>query len=461
MDLLSGLKRIANSRDNKLLSTVDLALAFKGLLAYLSNLEKSASRNTGGTPLSVVVNQDLLASGDGPAFDAFSRLRVSNPLTLFNSQFTYGLNQLIFQRITTGAGASVSHSATDRCASIAFSSTPTGGAAYMQSYEHFTYQPGKGQLVFMTFNFQGGAANILKFAGYSDGVNGIEFQLNGTGPRFAIYSGTAAGNQFVAQSDWNLDKLDGTGLSAITLDVSKAQILVIDLQALYAGRVRVGFDIGGSIIYAHEFLHANIFAAPYLQTATLPIRCGMTCTATVSSTMYFLCATVISEGGVDEAGAFGYDFSQSTGPVNVGTTATHMLTLRPRLLWGGTTNRSKVILTDVQFFNSGNQPVRWQLCIGQALSGTTTFLDVNSTFSSTEYNTAGTISGSPLVIADEEIVPASGSTKGAQLSSVGARYPITLDVSGSHRVNGSVSLRATSLSGTQTCYAVVKFKEIG
>lgn len=397
---------------------------------------------------------------DSANLDAFSRLRVSNPLTLFNAQFTYNLHPLLFQQITSGVGSTITYDTTNRYAAMAFSSTPTGGQCYMQSYEYLPYQPGKSQLTFLTFNFEGGVADVKKFAGYSDGVNGVEFQLDGTTLQFVVYSGTTTGNQTVTQANWNLDKLNGSGPSGKTLDVTKVQILVIDLQALYAGRVRVGFDIGGVIIYAHEFLHANAVNPPYLQTATLPVRCGMTCTGTVSTTMYFLCSTVISEGGLDDVNQFGYSFSQDSGAVSVAITRTHVLSLRPKLTFNGIANRSRVAFIDVEVFNNGNQPVYWELCLGQAITGTTTYNDVNTTYSSTEYNVVGAASGSPAIVIDAGYVAASGGAKGVTNTAVNSRYPITLDAAGAHRSLGTLSLVLTSLSGTQSCYGVMKFREI-
>lgn len=398
---------------------------------------------------------------DSANLDAFSRLRVSNPLILHNSQLTYDLAPIIYEQITNGSGATVTHDTTNRCALMTFSSTPTGGKAYMQSYEYLPYQPGRSQLAFVTFNMVAAVANTLKFAGYSDGVNGIEFQLNGTTKQFAIYSGSSNSNQTVAQSSWNLDKLDGTGASGITLDITKTQILIIDIQALYVGRVRVGFDIGGQIIYCHEFKHANLIASPYIQSANLPIRCGMTCTGTVSTTMNFICSAVISEGGSEDINVYGYTFAQDTGgSVSVGTGGTHLISLRPKTTFNGITNRTRVAFIDVEVYNAGNQAVKWELCIGQAISGTTTYNSVNSTYSSTEYNVAGTLSGSPSIIIDGGYIPASGGSKTMVNTAVISRYPITLDAAGAVRALGTLTLKATSLSATQACYASLKFREI-
>jgi hypothetical protein len=397
---------------------------------------------------------------DSANLDAFSRLRVSNPLILFNSQLTYDLAPIILEQITNGTGATIAHDATNRYALMTFASTPTGGKSYMQSYEYLPYQPGRSQLIFVTFNMIAAVANVLKFAGYSDGVNGIEFQLDGTTKQFVIYSASSAGNETVTQSSWNLDKLDGTGASGFTLDITKTQILVIDIQALYVGRVRIGFDIGGNIIYAHEFLHANLFASPYIQSANLPVRCGMTCTATVSTTMNFICSAVISEGGTEDINVFGYTFQQDSGAISVGTGGTHMLSLRPRTTFNGITNRTRVAYIDVEIYNAGNQPIQWQLCIGQAISGTTTYNDVNSTYSSSEYNILGTLSGSPAVVIDGGYVASSGGAKGVTNTAIVSRYPITLNQAGAARALGTLTLKATSLSGTQTVYASIKFREI-
>ena len=397
---------------------------------------------------------------DSANLDAFSRLRVSNPLILHNAQFTYDLAPILFEQITNGTGATIAHDTTNRCATLSFSGTGAGGKSYMQTYEYLPYQPGRSQLTFATFNMIETAANVLKFAGYSDGVNGIEFQLNGTTKQFHIYSGSGAGSETVVQSSWNLDKLDGTGPSGINLDISKTQILIIDIQALYVGRVRIGFDIGGEVIYAHEFLHANIESFPYVQTANLPVRCGMTCSGLATTTMEFICSAVISEGGTDDINAFGYTFEANANAI-VSTAGTQIMTLRPKTTFNGITNRMRVAYIDVEIFNLGasNQHVRWDLCIGQTITGGT-WSDVNTTYSGIEVNTGGTLVGSPAIVIDAGWVPVGGNDKGFVNVAVISRYPMTLDAAGNNRILGSLTLKVTSLAGTPVVYGGIKFREI-
>jgi len=397
---------------------------------------------------------------DGANLDAFSRLRISNPLTLFASQFTYDLNTLLFEQLATGGG-SVVYDSSNKCALLSFNGGAQDDVAYMQSYEYLPYQPSKSQLIFVTFNMIETSPQ-LKFAGLSDGNNGFEFQTVGGTKQFVIYSNTSEGPEVVEQSSWNLDKLDGTGSSGITLDTTKVQILVIDFQALYVGRVRMGFDIDGQIIYAHEFNHANNDNYPYIQTANLPVRCGMLALDGSDTSMMFICCAVVSEGGTEDVNNFGYTFAQDT-PNNVpvlNSAFTHLLTLRPKATFKGATNRIRVAYIDVEFYNGGNQAVEWKLVIGQALSGTTTFTDVNTDYSSVEYNVAGTASGAPTIVIDAGFVSSGGGVKAVTNTAVSSRYPITLDAAGNHRILGTISLIAKSTSGTQNCRASIKFREI-
>jgi hypothetical protein len=102
---------------------------------------------------------------DSGSLDSFSRLRTSSPELVFDAQFTYDLQPLLYEQITNGSGATITHDSTNRMATMGFSATPTGGQSIMQSFEHLRYQPGRSQLIFLTFNFDFSASNTVKFAG--------------------------------------------------------------------------------------------------------------------------------------------------------------------------------------------------------------------------------------------------------------------------------------------------------
>lgn len=402
------------------------------------------------------LQQSQISFADGGSIDAFTRLRVSETANLFDAQLTYDLAPLQFEQITSGAGAAITHSAKNRCANLAFVDTPNEGKAFMQSYEFIPYQPGRSQLGFITFNFREGKVGATKFAGLSDGIDGVEFRnVNGVN-ELRLWSSTDAETQTVPQTHWNLDKLDGNGLSKITLDISTTQIFVIDLQALYVGRVRVGFDIGGIPFYVHEFNHANIFEDPYFARASLPVRCGMEATATVSTTMDYICSSVASEGG--SPSPVGRSFTTEAVVTADNGARTHAMSVRPKLLFNGLTNRSLFQLESVDIL-AGNNPVKWELALGQAISGTTTYSNVNAEYSAFEVNTAGTISGSPALVFQPGYIGSASNSRGSATANTTQRYPITLDQAGAHRAMGTLSILLTGV-GASACRVSLTWREV-
>lgn len=398
----------------------------------------------------------LKLSTDNAAGDAFGRLRTSLPVSLFDGQLTYDLQPLLFEQVTAEANATVTHDATNRNAIMTFAATPTGGKAEMQTFEHFRYRAGHSHLAYITFNMNGGVADVLKYAGYSDGNNGIEFQLNGLTPQFAILSDTDNGDQIITQANWNIDTLDGSGPSGVTLDVTKTQILVIDFQALYVGRVRVGFDLSGVVMWAHEFDHANIDAFPYIQTANLPVRCGMTCTATVSTTMNFICCTVQTESSGEATE--GFQFTKDATVTAASGAPTHLVSIQPKTVFNAITNRTKIVIDSVTLLVTGTNPVKWTLCL-DALLGTPTFTDVNGTYSAMGFNTAAT-ADTPAIILATGFISASAQVKGSSSNEVDSKYPITLDVAGAVRPLGTVTLLVEGIGGTSAVLGAINWTEI-
>jgi hypothetical protein len=335
----------------------------------------------------------------------------------------------------------------------------------MQSFEHIPYQPSKSQLAFITFVF-GTTGDTTKYAGLGVyGENGFFFSYqDNVGPAFFIYSNTDGGDESELQANWNIDTLDGSGdannPSGLTLNYTKGQILIIDFQALYLGRTRFGFDIDGKIIYCHEFNHSNEKDYPYIQTANLPVSVGIIGTNATTNTdsMMFICSAVCSEGGRDEN--FGYELSQEVTGTAGSSTRTHAISLRPKTTFNSIANRISIGFIEVDILVTGSNPIKWDLSIGQSLTGDS-FTSVNNTYSATEYEDgSATLSGSPAIIIDEGYVGASTQVKGALGVILTQRYPITLDAAGNNRILGQLTLCVTGIGGLSNYRASVKFKEI-
>jgi hypothetical protein len=238
----------------------------------------------------------------GTNTDAFGRLRVSQPYTLFDSQNRYAADNQ-FDVSTTGTGTT---SFLSNEAAVKMEVTGAGvGSVLRQSYRSFPYQPGKGLLVLATFVMDSSMSlNLTQRVGYYNDQNGVFFQRVDGVYSFVLRSyvtGSVSNVRTVNQADWNGDKLDGTGDSGYTLDPSKAQILWMDFEWLGVGSVRCGFIINGQYIVCHTFNNANEITNVYMTTAILPVRYEIvTTTAAVAASMKSICCSVISEGGFEQ-----------------------------------------------------------------------------------------------------------------------------------------------------------------
>jgi len=244
---------------------------------------------------------------DGTNVDAFGRLRVSNPFTLFDSQSRFAADKHF--SYVTATGGTTSYNTNQSSVNLNVTTT-SGSTAVAQTFRVFPYQPGKSLLTLQTFTMASAATNLRQRVGYFSAQNGVYLEQGPNGVTFVIRtytSGTVSDARYVAQANWNGDKLNGTGASGITLDLTKTQILWFDIEWLGVGNVRCGFIINGQYVVCHTFQNANESTSTkvYMQTATLPLRYEIATTGTTAATaaLQMICATVISEGGYEQVSA--------------------------------------------------------------------------------------------------------------------------------------------------------------
>ena len=235
--------------------------------------------------------------------DAFGRLRTSDPLTLFDSSHRYQDNEL--WATATGVSSDATFNADQGLVELNVPTT-SGGYVKRETKQVFSYQPGKSLLIMSTFVMDSGKENLRQRVGYFNDDNGLYIQLNDSTLSFVERSSVSGApvETIVNQEDWNIDVMDGSGPSGKTLDITKAQILWMDVEWLGLGTVRLGFVIDGKLVHCHSFHHANKITSTYITTATLPLRYEIENLDTVASTSVLkqVCSTVISEGGYELRG---------------------------------------------------------------------------------------------------------------------------------------------------------------
>jgi hypothetical protein len=358
----------------------------------------------------VATTSPIPISIGGTNVDAFGRVRASQPYTLFDSQNRYAADNQ-FDVATTGTGTTTFLS---NEAAIKLEVTAGGvGSVKRQTYRSFPYQPGKSLLVLATFVMDStNSLNLTQRVGYYNDSNGVFFQrVDGT-YAFVLRSssiptpGTPSDVRTVPQSQWNGDKLDGTGDSGLTLDPSKAQILFMDFEWLGVGSVRCGFIINGQYIVCHTFNNANDITGVYMTTAILPVRYEIVSSSALAASMKAICCSVVSEGGFEQT-SIDHVARRTTAFTNIDTAAFYPI-VSIRLASGRT--GAVVLPNRVQFLPLTSQNYEVALIKNPTLTGATWAATVPSD-SNVDYDVAATaLTGGTIVQTDYVTSTGSGGT---------------------------------------------------
>ena len=320
--------------------------------------------------------------------DAFGRLRVSNPLTLFDSSHRYKDNNL-WSSLVVGTGSTVGFVTAQGLINIGIGTT-AGCSVIRETTKVFAYQPGKSLLVLNTFVMNPKKTNLRQRVGYFGADNGMYFEVDGDTSYFVERSLSLGTTTRVAQEDWNVDKLDGTGLSGITLNPSKAEILWMDIEWLGVGTVRLGFVIDGKFVHCHSFHHANLIESTYITTASLPVRYEIANTGitTSVSNLKQVCSTVISEGGYELRGIQQAISIPINSPRTLGTAGTFYPVIGLRLRTSPNRLDAIVILTALSIMPISTGNFNWQVRASGTTSGGS-WVSAGAD-SGVEYNITGT-----------------------------------------------------------------------
>jgi len=401
----------------------------------------------------------LMGIEDG-YLDAFSRLRVSTPQPLLEVMFTHDLVPLMVEANVV-TNATIAHSA-NLASAILTTSTDKDSKAILQTRQYAPYGPGKSQLAIATFQFGDAVANVTRRAGYWDGSDGVYFQQTTAGVSLHIDTSIVGGSdQTAAQADWNLDTLDGNGPSGVSADWSLGQIAVWDLQFLGVGRVRCGFDIGGLVVWCHQFGNANsLEVQPYMRRASLPLRWEIVNTAaSAGATLQAICGQVMSEGGVAEG--IGHTFSvANVANIATSTTSATVLAIRPKTEWPASSGRrpNAVIIPGDLSVSSVGAAILVEVFYNPTFSGGAwASADANS---AVEFSVNSTVSADGTEVASF-FVPSGGagvSSAGTGGRAIASQYPLTVNIDGT--TQRGLLVKATTLTGTGTARAALTWREI-
>lgn len=404
-----------------------------------------------GLATDVSFNKPFPVDFIGSRTDAFGRLRISNPITLFDIQHQYNI-QPLFWNDTVVFGGTITHLPDESSVSLNLG-TVNGDRAIRESKRFIRYQPGKSQLITLTGVMGAKKAFVEQRIGLFNTSDGMFFEQDSLNTKVVIRSSASGSvvNDAINQSAWNLDKLDGTGHSGLTLDTSKAQIFAMDMQWLGVGRVRFGFVIDGNMIYCHEFNHANVDTIVYMKTANLPVRYEIHNVGTPASATILkqICCSVISEGGFERDGI---PFSANNGTTAVAvTTRQNILSIRLKSTFNSIINTGLIIPKSFKVFSS-SENIFYEIVQGGSVAGAVW----NSTDadSLTEFDVTGTTVTNGRIV-DSGYIAATSQAGGSAGTDTGLLLKVPLEPNGQ-----ILSIVATSLSTVTNVFGSFSWFEI-
>lgn len=417
----------------------------------------------------------------GSAVDAFSRFRVSNPISIWHNKNLYDKRPDSWDEIIAGDGA-ITHLPNEAAVKLSIG-TADGARAVRQSGRYLAYVPGRSQFIHQTGVMAAGKTNLIQRIGYFDDNNGLFFEQDGMDLYVVLRSKTSGSvvdtrihrNNASKSTDgisvWNVDLLDGTkesdNASHITLDVTKNQLYIIDFQWLSAGAIRFGFDFGGQngITYCHVIMNTNIITTAFMSTPTLPVRYEIKNDGATASPSFLkeICSNVDSEGDHDIA-ALGYSASNGIVTRSI-TERTPIVAVRVAATFNGLVNRRTAQFVGASFYVGGNNDTYFE--VAQLLPDITDvggdWITTGIEHSAMEYNvglTSLSSSGSEHII-ESAFVP-TGQGGSAQKSDISVEVVDEHDfISLNHDGSDSrvLAIFATPFSGTAEVAAALKWIE--
>lgn len=400
-------------------------------------------------------NNDILIA-DSNQLDAAGRIRVSDTDLIESLHFANAAHTtLLINTSSTGSGTAAFNSATS---SLRLSNTTSSSdSIIIQTRRYFRYNAGRSYLVTISGNVGAKKANVRQRIGYFDTNNGLFFQQDSTNLAVVVRTNASGSpvDTAVNQSSWNLDKLDGTGVSGVTLDTTKHNLYVIDFLWHGAGRIRFGIFYNGQILYCHQINWANTSASPYMRRPALPLRAELTNTGTAaSSTNLDLVCFAYQKESSDNLQA-PYAFTASTGVTNKtsnSTTPLPVISIRPKTTLNGLTNRIPIQIDQFEVL-AVQDTLYVRLVLNGSLTGAS-FTSVNAT-SAVEYDVSATAVTGGTVIYETYVT--GGGKGGSTLTHILGEAVLGLDIAGT--TADIITVAAAKIAGNTDTYAVIGWEE--
>ena len=319
-------------------------------------------------------DQQEILFPDTNNFDSFGRLRVSEVTSLLEiKQLNDKQDILIDEIIFSNNSSAVSqYNADDSSTTLIINNT--GDYVIRQTKQITNYQAGKSHQILLTFYDFAPQPNIIKRLGYYSSGTNAPYNTNYDGLYLESSNNQVSVNiakdgviTSITQNDWNVDKLDGTGKSNITIDWNSNHILAIDFQWLGVGRIRWSVIIDGvTIPFHYQDYTNNGYKGVYMLYPNHPLRFEIRQTGEGSGNYTHVCGSVGTEGSINQLGLVkSYDTGSTALSATISGTSYALLGIR----YNTNITNNQIEIKKINILAVGNPNLYWQLRLNPIVAG--------------------------------------------------------------------------------------------
>lgn len=317
------------------------------------------------------------------SYSAFGELLTANVSPRIQLQFPYVINTDQVNTSVTGSGT-VTHSAPF---AIVSTTAAINSTASVSSKNNLHYRTGQGGMCVFTAIYTTGASGSVQEVGLGDAVNGYFFGYNGTS--FGINRRFNSSDNYIPQSSWNKDKMDGSGSSHVTLDQTKGNVYKIQYQWLGFGAINfyIESQLTGNFVLVHQISYANQNTTTSVLNPSLPLSLKVSNTSNNTNIVVKVPSiAAFVEGDVEDTGLVNsINNSKSL------TTQLNIFTIRNNATFGGITNKKSVLPLLLSITNtSASLDLTVRIILNTTLGGAPSYTDISTTTSVVSYDVAGT-----------------------------------------------------------------------
>lgn len=315
----------------------------------------------------------------------FGELITAELTPVVQADFVYGINANLFSSTLTGSGTATS---TNQMG-VASTTAAATSSSLIQSLRRAKYRAGEGLLSRFTAQFTTGAANSTQLAGMRNAdIDGWFIGYNGT--QFGIMYRRNGVDTWIAQSSFNLDKLDGTGVSGVNLDPTKINIFQLSIGYLgVRGCVfSVLSPITGHWVNFHDYSLHNVLSSQ-TQSINPTMTFGIQAINTTNNTNIAVRCGSVGVFIVGKRERIGSTYGVNNFK-SVATTDTNIVTIRNNTTINGVTNQSQIRIRSLSVSTVAGVPVVFKLIKNTTLGGVPAYTNIDATNSCAAFDVAGT-----------------------------------------------------------------------